>query len=61
MIEFIDLFSGIGGFRLGLESEYLNVYMWARNERKKGKDAGILGSRSGEYIIWHEDYTEAKQ
>ena len=36
-------------------SEYLNVYMWARNERKKGKDAGIKGCRNGEYLVWHED------
>jgi len=37
-------------------NEYSNVYMWAHNERKKGKDAGIIGCRNGEYIIWHEDY-----
>jgi len=29
--------------------------MWARNERKKGKDAGIKGCRNGEYLVWHED------
>jgi len=36
--------------------EYLNVYMWARNERKKGKYARITGCRNGEYIIEHQDY-----
>ena len=36
--------------------EYLNVYMWARNERKKGKYARIIGCRNGEYIIEHQDY-----
>jgi len=40
--------------------EYLNVYMWARNERKKGKDAGIKGCRNGEYLVWHEDYRKTK-
>jgi len=37
-------------------NEYLNVYMWARNERKKGKYARITGCRNGEYIIEHQDY-----
>jgi len=37
-------------------NEYLNVYMWARNERKKGKYARIVGCRNGEYIIEHQDY-----
>ena len=36
--------------------EYLNVYMWARNERNKGKYARITGCRNGEYIIEHQDY-----
>ena len=36
--------------------EYMNVYMWARNERKRGKDTGIKGCRNGEYLIWHEDF-----
>ena len=36
--------------------EYANVYQWARREKKKGKDAGIIGCRNGEYLVWHEDY-----
>ena len=36
--------------------EYLNVYMWTRNERKKGKHTGIMELFSGEYFVWHEDY-----
>ncbi len=34
-----------------------NVYQWIRREKKKGKDAGILGCYSGEYIVWHEDFS----
>ena len=34
-----------------------NVYQWIRREKKKGKDAGILGCYSGEDIVWHEDFS----
>jgi len=37
-------------------NEYMNIYQWTRREKKKGKDAGILGCRTGEYILWHQDY-----
>ena len=31
--------------------------MWARNERKKGKYAKIIGCRNSQYIIEHQDYS----
>ena len=36
--------------------EYQNVYQWARREKAKGKNAGIIGCYGGEYLIWHEDF-----
>ena len=37
-------------------NEYLNLYQWIRRDKLRGKDAGIIGCRNGEYLIWHEDY-----
>ncbi len=34
----------------------MNVYQWTRNERIKGKTAGIKSCSGGEYLIWHEDF-----
>lgn len=36
--------------------EYSNVYQWVRKEKKKGKDAGIIGCYNGEFLVWHEDF-----
>ncbi len=36
--------------------EYQNVYQWARREKAKGKNAGIIGCYGGEYLVWHEDF-----
>ncbi len=36
--------------------EYANVYQWARREKKKGKEVGILSCYGGEYLVWHEDF-----
>ena len=38
-----------------------NVYQWIRREKKKGKDAGIIGCYSGEYIVWHEDFQSSSK
>ena len=38
-------------------NEASSMYQWIKREKEKGKDAGIIGCRSGEYIIWHEDFT----
>ena len=40
-------------------NEYSTIYQWVRNEKKKGKDAGITGCRNGEYVVWHEDFRES--
>jgi len=37
-----------------------NVYQWTRREKKKGKDAGIIGCSGGEYIVWHEDFSRER-
>lgn len=43
-------------------NEYMTIYQWIRREKKKGKNAGIMGLRNGEdYYIWHEDYRRGEQ